>query len=126
VGEWIRGFRDLKVYKRSFELAMVLFELSKEFPAAETYSLTDQMRRSSRAVCANLAEAWAKRRYPAHFVSKLTDCQAEAMETQNWLILASRCGYVPREQVEGLIQDYDGVIASFATMINQAEEWKEN
>jgi len=105
---------------------MVLFELSKEFPAAETYSLTDQMRRSSRAVCANLAEAWAKRRYPAHFVSKLTDCQAEAMETQNWLILASRCGYVPREQVEGLIQDYDGVIASFATMINQAEEWKEN
>jgi len=83
MGKWINSFRDLDVWQRSFELSMEIFTESQSFPFEERYSLTDQIRRSSRSVSANLAEAWAKRRYPAHWVSKLSDSQAEAMEIQN-------------------------------------------
>ncbi|HEX8196634.1 MAG TPA: four helix bundle protein [Pyrinomonadaceae bacterium] len=77
--------QDLDVYRKAFDASMQIFELSKDFPKEETYSLTDQVRRSSRSVCANIAEAWRKRRYQAAFISKLNDCEAEAAETQTWL-----------------------------------------
>src|SRR5207247_39932 len=88
---------ELNVYERAMEAAMALFELSKAFPKEETYSLTDQVRRSSRSVCANLAEAWRKRRYEAAFCAKLSDAESEAAETQVWIEFAVRCRYLDRE-----------------------------
>ena len=90
----ITSAKDLIVYEKAYALAMRVFELSKQFPVEEKYSLTDQIRRSSRSVCANLREAWAKRRYPAHFVSKLSDCDGENSETDSWLDFARDCGYL--------------------------------
>jgi four helix bundle protein len=90
-------FKSLKVYKIGFELAMNIFEISKQFPREETYSLTDQIRRSSRSVCVNVAEAYRKRRYEKHFISKLTDSDAENSETQTWLEFAYACGYIDLE-----------------------------
>jgi four helix bundle protein len=90
----IRTHRDLDVYKMAFEVAMQIFEKSRSFPVEERYSLTDQVRRSSRSVCANLVEAWRKRRYEASFLSKLSDAEAEAAETQVWLEFALKCGYL--------------------------------
>ena len=86
--------RDLEVYKKAFDAAMQIFDLSRSFPKEETYSLTDQIRRSSRSVCANLAEAWRKRRYEKAFISKLSDSESEAAETQVWLEFATKCGYI--------------------------------
>lgn len=114
---------ELEVYKRAFEAAMEIFELSKRFPPDEKYSLTDQIRRSSRSVCANLAEAWRKRRYEAAFISKLNDCEAEAAETQTWLEFAVRCGYVSREEGAVLFKRYDSIIVTFVGMINHPETW---
>jgi four helix bundle protein len=94
MGERIMSFRDLKVYQMAFKLQQKIFEITKHFPKEETYSLTDQIRRSSRAVGANIAEAWQKRRYVAHFVSKLTDSDGEQAETQHWIITAFSCGYI--------------------------------
>ena len=88
--------KDLKVYQKAFELAMEIFSLSKTWPKEETYSLTDQIRRSSRSVCTNLQEAWAKRRYKAHFISKLTDADGENSETNTWVDFAFRCGYIQK------------------------------
>ena len=90
----ISSFRDLRVYRASFEAAMKIFEFTKNFPLEEKYSMVDQMRRSSRSVCANIAEAWRKRLYPAHFVSKLSDSESEAEETRVWLEFALRCRYI--------------------------------
>src|SRR5881296_3370119 len=98
----ITRHQNLDVYKRSFQAAMQIFEISKSFPKEETYSLTDQIRRSSRSVCANLAEAWRRRRYEAAFINKLNECEAEAAETQVWVEFAVGCGYVAREVAEGL------------------------
>ncbi len=89
---------DLEVYRKAFDAAMRIFELSKRFPNEETYSLTDQIRRCSRSVCSNLAEAWRKRRYEAAFVSKLSDSETEAAETQVWLEFAVKCGYLDRDE----------------------------
>jgi four helix bundle protein len=91
--ETFKSHKD-KVYKKAFEVAMQIFELSKKFPVKERYSLTDQIRRSSRSVCAKLAEAWRKRRYEAAFVAKLRDCEAEAAETQTWIEFAVKCNYM--------------------------------
>ena len=115
--------RDLDVYKKAFAASMKLFELSKDFPKGETYSLTDQMRRSLRSVCANLAEAWRKRRYPAAFVSKLTDCEAEAAETQVWLHPCVKCGYVSKEVATPIYEEYNEIIAMLVSMILNAEKW---
>ena len=93
----ISSGKDLEVYKKSYRLAMRIFELSKSFPAEERYALTSQIRRSSRSVCLNLREAWAKRRYEAHFVSKLTDCDGENSETDSSLDFARDCGYITKE-----------------------------
>ena len=90
----IQQHTELEVYKKAFGAAMMIFELSKAFPKEETYSLTDQIRRSSRSVCANLAEAWRKRRYKAAFVSKLADAESEAAETQVWIEFALKCDYL--------------------------------
>ena len=98
----INSAKDLDVYKQSYDLAMEIFRLSKRWPAEEKYALTDQVRRSSRSVCANLREAWSKRRYPAHFVSKLTDCDGENSETATWLDFAFNCGYLSSEDFERL------------------------
>jgi four helix bundle protein len=98
----LNSAKDLAVYKRAFELAMNIFELIKNFPDEERFALTSQIRRSSRSVCLNLREAWAKRRYEAHFVSKLTDCDGENSETDSLLDFALKCGYITREQPRDL------------------------
>jgi len=95
----LNSAKDLEVYKKAYKLAMDIFELSKRFPAEERFALTGQIRRSSRSVCLNLREAWAKRRYEAHFVSKLTDCDGENSETDSSLDFAKDCGYVTGEQI---------------------------
>jgi four helix bundle protein len=102
---------------------MELFEVSRTFPKEETYSLTDQVRRSSRSVCANLAEAWRKRRYEAAFISKLSDAESEAAETQVWIEFAVKCGYFDRDRGLPLFQSYDHVIATLVGMINHPETW---
>ena len=94
----IKSFKDLIVYQKSFEQAMEIFELTKNFPKIERYSLTDQIRRSSRSVCVNIGESWRKRRYPAHFISKLTDADMENYETQTWLKFSLDCNYLSRER----------------------------
>lgn len=94
----INSAKDLAAYQKAYELAMKVFELSKKFPSEEKYALTSQIRRSSRSVCLNLREAWAKRRYEAHFVSKLTDCDGENSETNSSLDFAKDCGYITLEQ----------------------------
>jgi four helix bundle protein len=119
----IRSHEELDVYKLAFEGAMRVFELSKAFPREETYSLTDQMRRSSRSVCANLAEAWRKRRYEAAFVSKLSDAESEAAETQTWIGFAVRCRYLPEQVGRDLHQTYDHVIGKLVNMIRHPQPW---
>jgi four helix bundle protein len=119
----IVSHRDLQVYKRAFMAAMQIFELSKRFPKEETYSLTDQIRRSSRSVCANLAEAWRKRRYQAAFVSKLNDVEAEAVETQSRLEFAVACSHLASSVGEDLQQMYEKIIRTLVGMINHSESW---
>src|SRR5437667_7489759 len=115
--------QDLEVYKKAFEAAMQVFELSKKFPKEEVYSLTDQIRRSSRSACANLAEAWRKRRYEAAFVSKLNDAEAEAAETQVWLEFAVSCGYLAAGAGKELFQAYDAILATLVGMSTHPETW---
>jgi four helix bundle protein len=100
----VRSAKELTVYVKSYNLAMRIFTLSKDFPPEERYALTSQIRRSSRSVSMNLREAWAKRRYPAHFVSKLTDCDGENSETDTSLDFARDCGYITAEQHQALAQ----------------------
>ncbi|MGE5550061.1 MAG: four helix bundle protein [Bacteroidota bacterium] len=115
--------RDLDVYRKAFQEAMRIFDLSKGFPKDETYSLTDQIRRSSRSVCANLAEAWRKRRYRATFISKLSDCETEAAETQSWLEFALGCRYLDQTVGQEIYTTYDEIIAMIISMIKHADQW---
>jgi four helix bundle protein len=103
MAERISSFRDLKVYRAAFSLQQEIFEVTKTFSKEERYSLTDQIRRASRAIGANLAEAWQKRRYPSHFVSKLTDSDAEQAETQHWLDTAFECQYLDQDKHRKLL-----------------------
>lgn len=119
----VGSHRDLEVYKRAFGLAMSVFEVTKSFPREETYSLTDQIRRSSRSVCANLAEAWRKRRYQAAFIGKLSDAETEAAETQVWLEFAVKCGYLEACLGGDLYRGYDGVVRSIVGIIANAASW---
>ena len=119
----IRTHRELEVYEKAFEAAMQVFEMSKRFLKEEVYSLTDQIRRSSRSVCTNLAEAWRKRRYPAAFISKLSDAETEAAETQVWVEFAVRCGYLERDAGVALYQAYDRIIATLVGMITHPDTW---
>ena len=119
----IETHRDLEVYQKAFDAAMRIFELSKAFSKEETCALTDQMRRSARSVCANLAEAWRKRRYEAAFISKLSDSESEAAETQVWLEFAVKCGYLKRDEGVELYQVYDEILTTIVGMINHPETW---
>ena len=120
----IKSYRDLEVYQAAFAAAMEIFEVSKRFPVEEKYSLTDQIRRSSRSVCANLGEAWRKRRYQAAFVAKISDCQAEATETQIWLEFAVKCQYLDPEIGRDLYRSYDQVFGKLVNMLKNASNWK--
>lgn len=102
---------------------MSVFELSRQFPKTETYSLTDQIRRSSRSVATNIAEAWRKRRYETAFIAKLSDSETEAAETQSWLEFTVRCGYATPEQIEPLERDYEIIIGMLVNMMNHPEKW---
>lgn len=119
----ITRHQDLEVYKKAFTAAMRLFELSESFPKEETYSLTDQVRRCSRSVCANLAEAWRRRRYEAAFVSKLNDSEAEAAETQTWIEFAVQCRYMDRQFGRELFKVYDEIIAMLLSIANNPTSW---
>jgi four helix bundle protein len=119
----IGSHRDLEVYQKACAAAMDIFEFSKSFPKEETYSLTDQIRRSSRSVCANLAKAWRKRRYEAAFINKLSESESEAAETQVWLEFSVKCGYLNRDQAAVLYQTYESLLGSFVGMINHPETW---
>ena len=99
----LNSAKDLEVYKKAYDLAMTIFELSKNFPNEERFALTSQIRRSSRSVCLNLREAWAKRRYDAHFISKLTDCDGENSETDSSLDFARDCGFITNDQHRTLV-----------------------
>jgi len=103
--EYARSFQQLVVYQKAAATAQSIFDVSKNFPADERYSLTDQIRRSSRSIGAQIAEAWGKRRYQKHFVSKLTDADAEQLETQHWVSVAASCGYL-KAQEESALLDY--------------------
>ncbi len=119
----IRHFRELEVYQLAMDAAMQIFEVSKPFPPEEKYSLTDQIRRSSRSVCTNIAEAWRKRRYPNAFVSKLSDADAEAAETQVWLEFALKCGYLGQSFVDKLDDTYDHIMGKLVNMLTRPEQW---
>ena len=119
----IKSFRELKVYQAAMDAAMAIFEATKRFPASEKYSMVDQVRRSSRSVCANIAEAWRKRRYEAHFVSKLSDAEAEAEETRVWLEFAWRCGYLAAEEFQGLDERYDVILGQLVSMLSKPNQW---
>ena len=121
--EKIKSHKELRVYQAAIDAAMTIFELTKRFPAEEKYSMVDQMRRSSRSVCANIAEAWRKRRYPAHFVSKLSDSEGEAEETRVWIELAYRCRYLGKEEANGLDDLYDKILGQLVLMISSPEKW---
>jgi four helix bundle protein len=112
----IGSVRELEVYRLAFDAAMEIFEISKTFPIEEKYSLTDQVRRFSRSVCTNLAEAWRKRRYKAVFVNKLSDAEQEAAETQTWLEFAISCNYIGREIFNKLDSQYEHIFAMLFTM----------
>lgn len=112
------GFRDLTVYKKAFKLAMEIYKLTKEFPPEEKYSLTDQIRRSSRSVCTNIGEAYRKRQYEAHFVSKSSDADMENTETRVWLDFARACNYISAEQSSTL----DDEAAEIGKLLNHMIE----
>lgn len=119
----IRSHRELDVYKMAFDVSMKIFELTKNFPKEEKYSLSDQIRRSSRSVCANLAEAFRKRKYPKSFVAKLSDSEAEAAESQVWLEFALACGYISNEIYRLLNNEYENIIGKLVNMSLKPEQW---
>ncbi|HYT90805.1 MAG TPA: four helix bundle protein [Gemmataceae bacterium] len=119
----IQTHQDLEVYRKALDAAMEIFEATKSFPKEEIYSLTDQIRRSSRSVCANLAEAWRKRRYRAAFIAKVSDAEAEAAETQVWLEFAAKCNYVERDRAAALYHTYHAIIGIFVGMRTHPETW---
>jgi four helix bundle protein len=119
----IQSHRELDVYELGFEAAMQIFELTKGFPVEERYSLTDQIRRSSRSICANLAEAWRKRRYEGAFLIKLSDAEAEAAETQTWLEFAVQGEYLDAETGRALYQTYNHILGKLVNMINNPSPW---
>ena len=119
----IRSHRELETYQIALEVSLTLFKLSKSFPVEERYSLTDQMRRSSRSVCANLAEAFRKRKYPKSFIAKLSDSEGEAAETQVWLEFAHQFGYISQEEFDTLNNSYEQIIGKLVNMSLQPEKW---
>jgi four helix bundle protein len=123
MNSYVKHFRDLEVYKKQRDVSEKVFRLSKRFPPEEKFSLTDQIRRSSRSVGAQIAEAWAKRLYPKRFVSKLTDADGEQLETQHWLIEAFGCDYISREDFQDLTQNCEEIGRMLGAMIRKADSF---
>jgi four helix bundle protein len=119
----IKSAKDLNVYKLAYEFAMTIFTITKSFPAEEKYALTSQIRRSSRSICLNLREAWAKRRYEAHFVSKLTDCDGENSETESALDFAKDCGYIWSDQDASLVATCAEIGRMLGTMMKKSDSF---
>jgi four helix bundle protein len=119
----IRHYRDLEVYQKAFESAMRIYQITKDFPPDEKHSLVDQIRRSSRSVCSNLAEGWRKRRYPAAFKNKLTDAMQEASETQCWLEFSLACSYLHNEHFKQLDAEYESVQSMLNVMEKSADKF---
>lgn len=119
----IKSHKELRVYSLAVDLSLDIYRITKAFPKEERYSMTDQIRRSSRSVCANLAEAWRKRRYERAFISKLSDAEAEAAETQVWLELAQHHDYLSNEAVIRLDDGYEKVLSQIVLMIENPEKW---
>lgn len=119
----IKGYRDLRVWQNAMDAGMAVFAVTKRFPAEERYSMTDQIRRCSRSVAANIAEAWRKRRYKAAFIAKLSDAESEACETQTWIEFALRCGYMESDRAKELETQYEHILSQLVTVINQADRW---
>ena len=115
----IKSAKDLKVYQKAYALALEIYKLSKSWPSEEKYSLTDQIRRASRSVCTNLREAWAKRRYQAHFISKLTDSDGENSETDTWLDFALECGYIDASDHVRLTSECKEIGSMLGSMLNK-------
>jgi len=123
MAEAIRSFRDLRVYAEMFGVQQEVFQATKRWPAEERFSLTDQIRRSSRSMGANVSEAWAKRRYPSHFVSKLTDADGEVQETSHWLASAAACGYITSEYQAAFQARLDGIGGMLGRMMAKSESF---
>ena len=123
MSEKINSHRDLEVYKLAFKCAMEIFQISKRFPNEERYSLTDQIRRASRSVCSNLAEAWRKRIYKAVFVNKISDSMQEASETQTWLDFCVACNYINQQTFEKLDQEYEKIMGMLNSMEMKADKF---
>jgi four helix bundle protein len=119
----IKSHKELIVFQLAFKVSMEIFQITKSFPKEEIYSLTSQIRRSSRSVCANLAEAFRKRRYEKAFVSKLSDSEGEAAETQVWLDYSLECEYLEKERYQNLLIEYEKVIGMLVNMIKHPEKW---
>ena len=119
----VKSHRDLEVYRLGFQSALEIYEISKSFPKEEQYSLTDQVRRSSRSVCANVAEAFRKRKYEKHFVSKLSDSEAESAETQVWLEFALSHQYIFPETFERFFDKYEHIISMLVKMQSNSKKW---
>jgi four helix bundle protein len=119
----IRTHKHLEVYQLAFEAAMKIFEITKSFPKEERYSLTDQIRRASRSVCSNIAEAFRKRKYPKSFVAKLTDSEGEAAETQTWLDFSLKCNYIEKEMYNELYEKYEYILGKLVNMSLHPEKW---
>ena len=123
MGKMVQSHTELESYRKAFEAAMDLFERSRTFPKEEMYALTDQVRRSSRSICANLAEAWRRRCYRAAFINKLNECEGETAETQTWIEFAVRCGYLDRECGRSLYQTYEEVLRLLVAMRQAPDRW---
>jgi len=119
-----KSYKELRVYKKSYDAAMEIFELSKDFPQSEIYSLTSQIRKSSRSVSANIAEAFRRKIYPKSFISKINECEAEATETQNWIDYSFDCGYINQNVRDRFYHTYDEVIGMPVNMRLTADKWK--
>ncbi len=119
----INSFRDLNVWNKSMDTAMDVFALTRHFPPTERYSLTDQIRRSSRSVPANISEGWRKRRYPLSFISKLNDAEGEAAETQTHIEIAFRCDYIDQSTFSKIDQAYEEILAMLTKMVTNADDW---
>ena len=122
----VKSVRELEVYKLAILTAIEIFNITKQFPHYEQYSLTDQIRRSSRSVCSNLAEAWRKRKYQAAFISKLTDCEQEASETQTWLEFALKCKYIDEKIFNYFDEQYEHIYAMLVNMERKADSFCKN
>ncbi len=119
----IQSYKELRVYENAIKAAMEIFELTKSFPIEEKYSLVDQIRRSSRSVCTNIAEAWRKRRYQAAFIAKLSDAETEACETQVWIEFSERCKYLDIKTAHRLEETYEHILSQIVLMIEQPDKW---